>query len=152
MNYMQNVSPKWPEKFIWKMEWLDTNQVIFSGQLPKIVTWSNLWWCWGPIWNCSCWVCTAFTFRGGHNSADAQGAPDSLLQISALCTVGHLSKDKIFLRREIYFLIFIYLFLFFHWSIVELQCCVSSGVQQWFSYTYMYMHILFHILFHYGLL
>ena len=40
--------------------------------------------------------------------------------------------------------------MFFNWSIVDLQCCVSFYyTAKGFSYAYVY--ILFHILFHYGL-
>ena len=53
MNYVQNESLEWPKKFICKMEWLDANQVNFRGQLPKIMTWSDLLQCWGPVWNCA---------------------------------------------------------------------------------------------------
>ena len=80
------------------MEWLDANQVNFRGQLPKIMTWSNLLQCeaqFGTVHS----VCRAFTFKGGHNSGDAQGDLDSPLQITKLCTVVHLSKDKIFHRK-----------------------------------------------------
>ena len=48
------------------------------------------------------------------------------------------------------YLFFLRDFLFFNWSIVDLQCCVNFYcIAKWFSYTYIY--ILFHILFHYGI-
>ena len=70
MNYMQNVSLEWPKKFICKMEWLDANQINFRGQLPKIMTWSNLLQCWGPVWNCVHSVCISFTVKGSHSSVE----------------------------------------------------------------------------------
>lgn len=45
------------------MELLDTNQVNFRGQLPKIMTHSNLWRSWGPFWNCMWPARTVFTFQ-----------------------------------------------------------------------------------------
>ena len=47
---------------------------------------------------------------------------------------------------------------FFHWSIINLQCCVSFWcTANWFNYTYIQLYMytyffLFHILFHYSLL
>ena len=42
-------------------------------------------------------------------------------------------------------------FLFFNWSVVDLQCFVSFRcTAKWFSYVYVYVH--FHVLFHGGLL
>ena len=63
MNSMQNVAPKEPKKLICNMELLDTNQVNRGGQLPKIMTRSNLLWCWGSFWNSMCQALTVFTFQ-----------------------------------------------------------------------------------------
>lgn len=45
------------------MECLDTNQVNFRGQLPRPMTYSNLSWFGGLLWDCMHWACTALTFQ-----------------------------------------------------------------------------------------
>jgi len=44
------------------------------------------------------------------------------------------------------------IYLFFYWSIVDLQCCISFRSAKWFRYIYAYIRIIFQILFPYMLL
>ena len=58
---------------------------------------------------------------------------------------GWYQREKIF--------VFCFLILFFYWSVVDLQRCVSFRcTAKWFSYIYTCIYILFQILFPYRLL
>ena len=72
---------------------------------------------------------------------------------------GHFFNIKLKSRQEEIERYFIFLPLFFNWSRVDLQCCVSFRcMAEWFSYICVYTHahtyksILFKILFYYRLL
>ena len=48
---------------------------------------------------------------------------------------------------------YLFTYLFFYWSIVDLQCCTSFRcTAKWFSYTHTHIYILFQIHFPYRLL
>ena len=104
-------------------------------------------------------------FPGGYNlDSHLQFAPRYIsLPPSLLCTFASVINGK-FLSgtTTAFFLHFIrFLFLFFYWNIVDLQCCVGFRyTAKWFSFIYIYIYIyifryiyiLFQILFPYRLL